>query len=54
MGLWAFAYPARLDVTMLAACLFLVVAGAGLLSVDEILSRRRWEERLMGDLKNPA
>jgi putative oxidoreductase len=48
-GLWAFAYQARLDVTMLAACAFLVVAGAGLLSVDALLSRRRWEERLMGD-----
>jgi uncharacterized membrane protein YphA (DoxX/SURF4 family) len=48
-GFWAFAYQARLDVTMLAACVFLVVAGAGLLSVDAVLSRRRWEERLMGD-----
>jgi putative oxidoreductase len=49
MGFWAFAYQARLDVTMLAACAFLVVAGAGLISVDALLSRRRWEERLMGD-----
>jgi len=48
-GFWAFAYQARLDVTMLTACVFLVIAGAGLLSVDALLSRRRWEERLMGD-----
>ncbi len=48
-GFWAFAYQARLDATMLAACVFLVVAGAGLLSLDALLSRRRWEERLMGD-----
>jgi uncharacterized membrane protein YphA (DoxX/SURF4 family) len=48
-GFWAFAYQARLDVTMLAGCVFLVIAGAGLLSVDALLSRRRWEERLMGD-----
>ena len=48
-GFWAFAYQARLDVTILAACVFLVVAGAGLLSVDALLSRRKWEGRLMGD-----
>ncbi|HLK35906.1 MAG TPA: DoxX family protein [Polyangiaceae bacterium] len=45
-GLWAFAYQARLDVTMLLACGFLVVAGAGLLSLDELLSRRRGNARL--------
>jgi uncharacterized membrane protein YphA (DoxX/SURF4 family) len=28
-GFWAFAYQARLDVTMLVACAFLVAAGAG-------------------------
>ncbi|HEX8790448.1 MAG TPA: DoxX family protein [Polyangiaceae bacterium] len=49
VGFWAFAYQARLDLTMLAACVFLAVVGAGLLSVDALLSRRRWEERLMGD-----
>lgn len=48
-GLWAFAYQARLDVTMLLACGFLVVAGAGLYSLDALLSRRRWEARLMED-----
>src|SRR5579862_6371837 len=48
-GFWAFAYQARLDITMLLACTFLVVAGAGLLSLDGWLSRRRWEARLMSD-----
>jgi putative oxidoreductase len=49
IGLWAFAYQARLDVTMLFACGFLVVAGAGLLSLDAMLSRRQWEARLLRD-----
>jgi putative oxidoreductase len=40
-GFWAFTYQARLDVTMLLACGFLVAAGAGLWSLDAILSRRR-------------
>jgi uncharacterized membrane protein YphA (DoxX/SURF4 family) len=47
IGIWAFAYQARLDVTMLLACGFLVVAGAGLVSLDAVLSRRRWEARLL-------
>jgi uncharacterized membrane protein YphA (DoxX/SURF4 family) len=49
IGFWAFAYQARLDVTMLLACGFLVIAGAGLLSLDALLSRRRWETRLLRD-----
>jgi uncharacterized membrane protein YphA (DoxX/SURF4 family) len=49
IGFWAFAYQARLDVTMLVACVFLVAVGAGLWSLDAILSRRRWEGRLMSD-----
>jgi putative oxidoreductase len=48
-GFWAFAYQARLDVTMLVACAFLVAVGAGLWSLDALLSRRRWEGRLMAD-----
>jgi uncharacterized membrane protein YphA (DoxX/SURF4 family) len=47
IGFWAFAYQARLDMTMLLACGFLVLAGAGLYSFDAFLSRRRWEARLM-------
>lgn len=49
IGLWAFAYQARLDVTMLLSCGFLVVAGAGLFSLDSLLSRRRLQARLMSD-----
>lgn len=49
IGFWAFAYQARLDVTMLVSCIFLVVAGAGLWSLDAVLSRRRCEGRLMRD-----
>ena len=41
VGFWAFVYQARLDLTMLAACGFLVAVGAGLWSVDAVLSRRR-------------
>ncbi len=46
-GVLAFAYQARLDVTMLLACGFLVAAGAGMWSVDAWLSRRRGEARLI-------
>ena len=48
-GFWAFAYQARLDATMLVACVFLVAVGAGLWSLDAVLSRRRWEGRLLAD-----
>lgn len=48
-GFWAFAYQARLDVTMLLGCVFLVAVGAGMWSLDAMLSRRRWEGRLMRD-----
>jgi uncharacterized membrane protein YphA (DoxX/SURF4 family) len=50
-GFWAFAYQARLDTTMLLGCIFLVAVGAGLWSLDAVLSRRRWEGRLM---KSPS
>lgn len=50
-GFWAFAYQSRLDVTMLTASVFLVVAGAGLWSLDALLSRRRWEGRLMDETR---
>jgi putative oxidoreductase len=48
-GFWAFAYQARLDVTMLVACVFLVAVGGGLWSLDAALSRRRWKGRLVSD-----
>jgi hypothetical protein len=34
VGLWAFAYQARLDSTMLLGCLFLFAVGAGAWSLD--------------------
>lgn len=34
VGLWAFAYQARLDSTMLLCCVFLLVVGAGAWSLD--------------------
>ncbi len=39
-GWWAFAYQARLDVTMLLACCFLFAVGAGAWSLDRLLARR--------------
>jgi uncharacterized membrane protein YphA (DoxX/SURF4 family) len=45
VGFWAFAYQARLDVTMLLGCAFLVVAGAGLWSLDALRARRAREAR---------
>ena len=40
-GFWAFAFQARLDVTMLLACVFLVITGAGPWSLDAVRARRR-------------
>ncbi len=49
-GLWAFAYQARLDVTMLTACVYLMIVGAGVWSLDALLARRRSERaRANGD-----
>jgi uncharacterized membrane protein YphA (DoxX/SURF4 family) len=39
-GLWAFAYVARLDLSMLLLALFLVAVGAGALSLDSRLFTR--------------
>jgi putative oxidoreductase len=50
-GFWAFAYQARLDATMLIACVYLVAVGAGLWSVDALLSRRSWEGVLIGKVR---
>ena len=51
-GFWAFAYQSRLDATMLLACVYLVVIGAGLWSIDAILARRRWEGALLGKVRD--
>jgi uncharacterized membrane protein YphA (DoxX/SURF4 family) len=49
MGFWAFAYQGRLDVTMLLGCAFLVIAGAGLWSLDALLARDRTKAIRMSD-----
>ena len=59
-GFWAFAYQARLDATMLLACVYFVAVGAGLWSVDAWLARRRSEGALLrraqehGERPHPA
>jgi len=47
IGFWAFAYQARLDLAMLAGCGYLVLAGAGLWSLDALRARRRSETTLL-------
>lgn len=51
IGFLAFAYQARLDLTMLAACMYLVAVGSGVWSLDTILLRRRAEGRLLSKVK---
>jgi len=53
-GFWAFAYQARLDVTLLCACAYLLAVGAGLWSLDAFLSRRRWSTSLLGQVREDA
>lgn len=47
IGFWAFAYQARLDLATLAGCAYLVLAGAGLWSLDALRARRRSERSLL-------
>jgi putative oxidoreductase len=47
-GIWAFAYQARLDLTMLLGCAFLVMVGAGAWSVDAWRAQRRAGAGLTG------
>jgi putative oxidoreductase len=54
IGFWAFAYQARLDVAMLVAAGYLLAVGAGLLSIDAVLSRRRWSRALLGRVRHEA
>jgi putative oxidoreductase len=54
VGFWAFAYQARLDVAMLVAAGYLLVVGAGLWSMDGMLSRRRWAHALLGRVRREA
>jgi putative oxidoreductase len=51
-GFWAFAYQARLDATMLLACVYIAAVGAGLWSIDALLARRRWENALIGKVRD--
>jgi putative oxidoreductase len=41
LGFWAFAYQARLDITMLVLSSAIVLAGAGAYSLDAFFARRR-------------
>jgi putative oxidoreductase len=46
-GFWAFAYQARLDFTMLLACVFLAAVGAGAWSLDAWLAKRKQSARAL-------
>lgn len=39
-GFWAMAHEARTDYTMVLGCVFLLITGAGFLSVDRVLESR--------------
>src|SRR5207249_4975114 len=51
-GLLAFAYQARLDLTMLGACVYLAIVGAGLWSLDAWLAKNRIANALRGSRKD--
>jgi uncharacterized membrane protein YphA (DoxX/SURF4 family) len=40
-GFWSMAHEARADFTMLLGCLYLLIEGAGVWSLDAMVSRRR-------------
>ena len=40
-GFWSMAHEARVDFCMWLGCLFLILVGAGMLSLDTLLTRRR-------------
>jgi putative oxidoreductase len=40
-GFWSMAHEARTDFCMWLGCLFLILVGAGMLSLDALLARRR-------------
>jgi putative oxidoreductase len=39
-GVWSMLHEARADFTMLLGCLYLLIAGAGVWSIDAVLARR--------------
>jgi len=47
-GFWAMAHEARVDYTMVMGCVFLLIVGAGSLSVDQLLPGRRRAEPAPG------
>jgi uncharacterized membrane protein YphA (DoxX/SURF4 family) len=51
IGGWAFAYQARLDITMLVAAGYLLAVGAGSWSLDGFLSRRRRAHAPLGPVR---
>jgi len=40
-GFWAMAHEARVDYAMVMGCIFLLIVGAGSLSIDQLLQGRR-------------
>jgi putative oxidoreductase len=54
VGFWAFAYQARLDVAMLVAAGYLLAVGAGLWSIDGVLSGRRSTRARAGRARHEA
>jgi|SRR5579863_2250894 len=53
-GFWAMAHEARTDYTMVLGCAFLLIAGAGSLSVDQILQSRRLPRQASKAPSGPA
>jgi len=53
-GFWAMAHEARTDYTMILGCLFLLLVGAGPLSIDAILPSRNSTAKPSGKPVSPA
>ena len=47
-GFWAMAHEARVDYTMVMGCVFLLIVGAGSLSLDQLLQGRRRAQPVPG------
>jgi putative oxidoreductase len=43
-GFWSMVHEARTDFCMWVGCLFLIIAGAGYISVDRVLLKKFWPE----------
>lgn len=53
-GFWAMAHEARVDYTMVLGCIFLLIVGAGSLSVDQLLPGRRRAQPTSGSSSQPS